>query len=229
MGGTNEKTYKRHSMRQKIKVIALDFDGTLVESNKIKDNAFYSIFGEWPEHRTAMMKWHIANNMMFRQDKFRYFVEVILGRQGDYELIGKLTQKFSELSYKAIVDCSMVDGAQEFLDSFRNKVPMLLVSATPHDELKKILTARLLTRYFKEVQGGPINKTEVLKKFISIKKISPDEILYIGDSPEDLQTAKTLGSHFIGRKSCRELNTSTYPIYTNFVKIKDHLDLCYAF
>ena len=43
-------------MRKKLKVLALDFDGTLVESNKIKDNAFYSIFGEWPEHRDAMMQ-----------------------------------------------------------------------------------------------------------------------------------------------------------------------------
>ena len=216
-------------MRKKLKVLALDFDGTLVESNKIKDNAFYSIFGEWPEHRDAMMKWHLANNTMVRQDKFRYFVEVILGQQGDYELIEKLTNKFSELSYKAIVDCSMVDGAQEFLDAFRNKVQMLLVSATPHNELKKILKARRLTRYFKEIQGGPINKVEVFKKFISVKKISPDEMLYIGDSPEDLQAAKTLGSHFIGRKSCRELNTLTNPIYPDFVKIKEHLDFCYVF
>ena len=123
----------------------------------------------------------------------------------------------------------MVDGAQEFLDTFRNKVQMFLVSATPHNELKKILKARLLTRYFKEIQGGPINKVGVLKKIISVKKISPNEILYIGDSPEDLQAAKTLGCHFIGRKSCRELNILTNPVYTDFVKIKEHLDFHYVF
>ena len=216
-------------MKKKIKVLALDFDGTLVESNKIKDKAFESIFGEWPEHRDAMMQWHFANNTMVRQDKFRYFVEVVLRQQGDDELIEKLTKRFSELSYKAIVNCSMVDGAQEFLNTFRNKVQMFLISATPHNELRKILKARLLTRYFKEIQGGPINKVEVLKKIISDKKISPDEMLYIGDSPEDLQAAKTLGSHFIGRKSCRELNVLTNPIYPDFVKIKEHLDLCHVF
>ena len=106
---------------------------------------------------------------------------------------------------------------------------MFLVSATPHNELRKILKARLLTRYFKEIQGGPNNKVEVLKKIISAKKISPDEMLYIGDSPEDLEAAKILGSHFIGRKSCRELITLTNPIYSDFVKIKEHLDLCYVF
>ena len=86
-------------MRKKLKVLALDFDGTLVESNKIKDKAFESIFGEWPEHRDAMMQWHLADNTMVRQDKFRYFVEVILGQRGDDELIEKLTKRFSELSF----------------------------------------------------------------------------------------------------------------------------------
>ena len=93
----------KKSLRKKLKVFVLDFDGTVVESNKIKDQAFENIFSEWPEHRHAMMKWHFANNTMVRQDKFRYFVEVILGQQGDDELIEKLTKRFSELSYKAIV------------------------------------------------------------------------------------------------------------------------------
>ena len=216
-------------MRKKLKVLAIDFDGTLVESNEIKDKAFDSIFSKWPEHREAMMQWHLANNTIDRQEKFRYFVEVILGKHGHVELIEKLTKRFSELSYEAIVNCPMVDGAQEFLDAYVSKVQLFLVSATPHNELCKILKARLLTRYFKEIQGGPINKVEVFKKIISVKKISPDEMLYIGDSPEDLQAAKTLGSHFVGRKSCRELNTITNPIYPDFVKIKEHLDLCYVF
>ena len=216
-------------MRKKIKVLALDFDGTLVESNAIKDKAFDSIFCEWPEHRVAMMQWHLAENTMPRDEKFRYFVEIILGQQGNDKLIERLTRRFSELSYKAIVNCPMVDGAKEFLDEYASKVQLFLVSATPHNELNKILKARFLKRYFKQIQGAPINKVEVLKKFISVNKISPDEMLYIGDSPEDLKTAKTIGSHFIGRKSCRELNTSTYPVYPDFVKIKVHLDLYYVF
>ena len=215
-------------MKKKLKVLALDFDGTLVESNKIKDKAFYSIFGEWPEHRDAMMQWHLADNTMVRQDKFRYFVEVILGQQGDDELIEKLTKRFSELSYKAIVYCPMVDGAQQFLDTYVSKVQLFLVSATPHNELCKILKARLLTRYFNEIQGAPTNKVEALEKIISVKKISPDEMLYIGDSPEDQQAAKTLGCHFVGRKSCRKLNVLTNPVYADFVKIKEHLDRCYV-
>ena len=39
-----------------LKVIALDLDGTLLDSNHIKDNAFDEIFSEWPEwvHKGAI-------------------------------------------------------------------------------------------------------------------------------------------------------------------------------
>ena len=216
-------------MKKTLKFLAIDFDGTLVESNEIKDKAFDSIFSNWPEHRETMMKWHLANDNIVRQDKFRYFVEDILAEQGNEGLIEKLTTKFSELSYRAIVNCRMVHGAREFLENYVSKVHMFLVSFTPHNELNKILKARFLTKYFKEIQGAPINKVEVLKNVISVNLISPDEMIYIGDSPEDQQVAKTLGCQFIGRKSSRKLNALSDPVYPDFVKIKEHLDRFYVF
>lgn len=224
----NENLNQPQLLRKKIKALTFDFDGTLVESNEIKDKAFDSIFSNWPEHRDAMMQWHLANNTMVREEKFQYFVEVFLRKRDHGYLIEKLTKRFSKLSYKAIVQCPMVDGALEFLEAYGGKVQMFLISATPQNELKKILRARLLAGYFKEIRGGPINKVEVLEKIIFDKKITPDEMLYIGDSPEDQQVAKTLGCNFIGRKSSRELNSLGNPIYSDFVKIKDHFERCYA-
>ena len=76
-----------------LKVIALDFDGTLVESNQIKDRAFAAIFSEWPEHKDAMMQWHLANNSIERQEKFRYFVEEVLCLNDHNDLMEELTVK----------------------------------------------------------------------------------------------------------------------------------------
>lgn len=212
----------------KIKVIAVDFDGTLVESNAIKDNAFEYIFSKWPEHKDKMMRWHLADNTTIRNEKFRYFVEDVLRLQGDDKLIEKLTIIFSELCFKEIVSCPMVDGVLEFLDAYKSKVQLFLVSATPSEELRKIVKLRKLSRYFKEIIGAPINKVEVLKNILSVNRISADEMLYIGDSPEDQEIAKTLGCNFIGRKSCRELNSLTIPVYPDFVKIKEYIDRRYV-
>ena len=210
-----------------LKVIALDFDGTLVESNHIKDRAFETIFSEWPEHKEAMLEWHRSRNTIDRREKFRYFVEKVLCQWGDEELINQLTDKFTELTRQAIVNCPMVAGAQNFLDEHLNKAPLFLISATPQNELDEILERRGLRRYFKRTYGAPINKVAVLKKIMIDKKASPNEMLYIGDSLEDQLVAESLSIHFIGRQSDRELNGVTYSVYTDFIKIKDHLDQNY--
>ena len=213
--------------RTNIKVIAFDFDGTLVESNQIKDQAFATIFSQWPEHKETMMKWHLARNNVDRQEKMRYFVENILEQLDNIELINELSVKFSKLTLQTIVDCPMVQGAQEFLDDCAGKVPLFLVSATPQYELNKILKKRHMNEYFLEAHGAPINKVLILKKIMADEKASPNEMLYIGDSPEDKQAAMSLGIHFIGKQSDRTLNSTNHSFYKNFIKIKEQFNQHY--
>ena len=71
---------------RKIKVIVLDLDGTLVESNHIKDQAFDTIFGDWPDHKETIMAWHLPRNTTDRGEKFRYFLEEILGQKRNRNL-----------------------------------------------------------------------------------------------------------------------------------------------
>ena len=211
-----------------LKVIALDFDGTLVESNHIKDQAFETIFSDWPDYLDDMMEWHLIYNTVDRREKFRYFVEEILKQANKKELIKKLTDKFSELTQKAIIHCPMVKGAQVFLDACIDKISLFLISATPQEELNIILKERSLNRYFQEIYGAPINKVEVLKKIMTFEKVSKDEILYIGDSPEDQKAALMLGIHFIGRKSDRQLDEFG-DIFLDFSEIKKHITHRYEF
>ena len=205
-----------------IKVIAFDFDGTLVESNHIKDQAFKTIFSEWSEHQESMMGWHLTRNDVDRKEKFRYFVEEVLEQPGNEVLIENLVARFSVLTREAIVDCPMVGCAQSFLDDCFGKVPMFLVSATPQKELESILKERHMEGFFKEVYGAPIRKVQILKKILKDENKTPEEMLYIGDTPEDQQSAKSLSIHFIGRKSDRNLNSAAYLVFPDFVKIRKH-------
>ena len=206
-----------------LKVIAFDLDGTLLESNHIKDEAFDSIFSEWPEHRDTVLKWHLSHNHIDRREKFRYFVEEVLTLTGQDKLIEGLTTRFSELTTQAIIDCSFVEGALSFLEYIQGKVATYLVSATPQKELNKILLARKLKNYFNEVYGAPINKEEVLKKIMTNEKVSPNKILYIGDSPEDQQAAEVLDIQFIGRKSDRPLDGKSHELFSDFIQLKKYV------
>ena len=76
MGRKNSKSDCRLSKLKKnrLKVIALDFDGTLV-SQIISDRAFKAIFSDWPEHTETMMRWHKKHDSIERREKIRYFVK----------------------------------------------------------------------------------------------------------------------------------------------------------
>ena len=78
----------------------MDYDGTIVKSNDIKDEAFNSILDDWPLHKNEMMNWHKKNDNIDRKEKFTFFVEKILERKADQTLINLLVKQFSLLTKK---------------------------------------------------------------------------------------------------------------------------------
>lgn len=211
----------------RLKVVALDFDGVIVESNDIKDRAFSEIFHEYPEYYEKMMAYHYAHNAVDRYQKFRYFVEEILKVYDKSVLIEELSNKFSKITKQAIIQSRYVEGALSFLNYVRNKYPLYLISATPQGELNEIIQARDLEKYFKEVFGAPLSKTDIIKKVMVIEKASPDETLFVGDSPEDLRAASLLGIQFVGRKSSRQLSDSNYVIVDDLYGLREYLQKTY--
>jgi phosphoglycolate phosphatase-like HAD superfamily hydrolase len=208
-----------------LKVIALDFDGTLVESNTIKDKAFETIFSDWPEHKESILAWHRPRNTVDRREKFRYFVEEVLHESGNVGKIDELTKRFSVLTRQAIIDCPWVSGATDFLDYFKERLPLFLVSATPQEELNKILDHRRIADYFQQSYGAPLDKSEVLSVIMKDQEASPVETLYIGDSPEDQQAAQNQSIHFIGMDSGRGLKAKN--LCSDFHKILQRVNSCY--
>lgn len=198
-----------------VKIIVLDFDGVIVESNAIKDRAFAKIFNKYPEHYEEMMAYHHARNAVVRHEKFRYFVEDVLKLPDSSDLIDKLAKRFNNFTKQAIIECPYVTGALNFLDAVYNKYPLYLVSATPQAELEEIIEARSLNKYFKQIFGAPQKKSVVINKIMSIENILPQQTLFIGDSPEDFMTADSLGIQFIGRKSDRSIKSFDYPVFSN--------------
>jgi len=205
----------------------LDFDGTLVESNQIKDRAFETIFNKWPNHKQEMMSWHYSNDFIDRREKFKYFVEKVLKLNDRDDLIEQLSKKFQELTRSTIIECPYVEGVENFLDYISHRYTVYLVSATPQLELEYIIRAKNLKVYFKNIYGAPINKLKILRNIISKEKLSSNEILYIGDSPKDQQCAKDLDIIFFGRQSNRVLQESSHYIFKDFNEIYSHLKKYY--
>ena len=203
------------------KLILLDFDGVIIESVGIKDEAFEKLYQNYPKHLPQIMEYHLSHNATIRFIKFRYIAENILNEPYSAKKELELSQKFSDLVFDRIVECPFVEGAIEFLEYFFAKVPLYLISMSPEDELLNVLKLRGLKKYFKQVYSNPVTKSQVFRKILADEQLDVSEVLYIGDTPEDYQAAVKVGIHFIGRKSKKKFPQEVNHVCYNMLEVKD--------
>lgn len=208
----------------RFKVISFDFDGVLVESVGIKDHAFKTLFKEYPEQLDEIMDYHLSNNATVRFEKFRYITENILGMRYNEETEKNLSKKFSSLVFRGILNCPYVPGVKEILDSYWDKIPLYIASMSPADELDEILGARKLKKYFKKIYAVPWIKTEAIRDIMDREHAAPEDVVFIGDSYEDFESAQLTGIFFIGRNSGKSFHGARIPIFKDMFEVKDFLN-----
>lgn len=222
----HEESYQKNSIdnpSMRLKAILFDFDGVLVESVGIKDHAFETLFKEYPEHLDEIMDYHLSNNATIRFEKFRHITKNILGTKYDEETEKSLSKKFSSLVFKGIVSCPYVQGAKEILDFYRDRIPIYLASISPADELDEILEARKLKKYFKKIYAVPWIKTDAIRDIRDRENITPENIVFVGDSYEDFRAARSTGVFFIGRDSGKSFQGASIPIFKDMIAVRNFL------
>ena len=89
----------------------LDFDGVVVESVGIKDQAFRQLYQDFPQHLDRIMEYHLSHNATIRFEKFRYIAENILRCQFTAEMEAKLK------AFRALQPANAVPPYDEGRDS----------------------------------------------------------------------------------------------------------------
>ena len=184
-----------------IKLVILDFDGVIVESNDIKDQALRKIFNRYPDKFDELWQYHRTHVSLSRYAKFDYLLEKI-GQPGNLSLKNKLLADFSETTLKLMKSVSFVAGAKYFLQDMEDRLPLYLASVTPIEDLAIILDNLNIRSFFKEIYGcPPWNKMDAIRDILVREDASPQEAVLIGDSYGDQRAALETGIHFIGRDS----------------------------
>jgi len=185
-----------------ISALVLDFDGVVLESAAIKTEAFIQMFEDYPEHRDAIVEYHLKNLGMSRFKKFSWIYRELLKKPLPRETLELLGARFSALVFEKILKAPFVPGAWEALEATRRTgLPVFVVSGTPHDELVKIIELRGLKDYFKDVWGSPMEKTAALRTIRSKFGLGSGEMLFVGDGYFDYEAARTEGVPFLARDS----------------------------
>lgn len=203
-----------------IKVLIMDFDGVIVESNQPKTEAFELFADLYPEYRDEIMAYHFAHYARSRMFKFKYFIDELMGRPGDSALLDKMAAQFAELVAERVALSPEVAGARAFLEEFSQRIPIYLSSATPVDELKAVLRRRDLFPFFTDIFGDPPTpKSEAIRQALAKEGATPADAVFIGDTGSDRRYAAEAGVRFIGRDSGAGFDVADVEVYPDLTAI----------
>jgi len=206
-----------------LRVLILDFDGVVIESNAVKTEAFEYVFARFPEYAEAMMAFHHAHVSIDRFVKFRRLAE-LMGKEKDAGFLTEIAESFSAQVRSAMLKVPLVPGADSFLDKAVANMPVYLASVTPERELFDVLNKRNLAHWFLEVYGcPPWTKPEAIRDILSREKIGPSGALLIGDSAGDQRAARETGINFLGRDSGLEFDSPLPLCFSDMKEIEKYL------
>ena len=181
------------------KALFFDFDGVLADSVEVKTRAFAEIFKEFgPRVQEKVVEHHRSNGGMTRKDKFVYYYKNFVKLPLSSAELEGLCRKFSALVVDEVVDSDEIPGALNILKKWSVSVPCFIVSATPDDEIIKIVTRRGLAGHFREILGSGRTKTENLSHLLKKYDLFPETSIFFGDAESDYRAAMACGVHFFG-------------------------------
>ena len=201
------------SLLSNYSVILWDFDGVIIDSDKIRIFGFREVLKEYPQNAVdKLIDYHLKNGGLSRYVKFRYFYEEVLGQYISDQRIKILANSFSQIMVKHLKDPQLV--IKEALDciQFLHSAgkTMHIVSGSDEIELLDLTHFLGLKRYFESINGSPTPKVDLVKSIIDNSIEERVSFCLIGDSINDYQAASSNGIKFFGYNNEELINLDDY-------------------
>ncbi len=186
---------------EKYNTFVFDCDGVVLDSNKVKTDAFYQTTLPYGEAAAlAMVNYHVANGGVSRYKKFAYFMEQIAPAHVDLQQSSPdfemLLRAYACHVRKGLLSCDVAPG----LAAMRHKTTdarWVIVSGGDQIELREVFAKRGISDLFDGgIFGSPDTKHEILAREIFLSNIKYPA-LFLGDSKYDFQAAIETGLDFV--------------------------------
>lgn len=203
-----------HLLIKMIKSLIFDLDGTLVDTLKDLCVCTNEILKEYDYKEIEIDKFrHFAGNGI------RKLMErCILASNGDLNLLDEIYFKFT-INYenKCLRYAKLYTNIKEVLNILKDNKYLLFVNTNKNQEIAEIIINNLLPNYFINIYGicdkYPPKPNPYIINYISNEySLKKEEIIYVGDSNVDVETAhnafvKVIGCNY-GFRGKEELSSA---------------------
>ena len=178
------------------KTIIFDCDGVILDSNKVKTDAFYEIGRKYNDDAAReLVDFHVSNGGISRYVKLKFFIKQILPKyiENHHEIkIKYLLEDYSTKVKEGLLKCKVASSLQTIKRDLSN-LKYSIVSGGDQKELRFIFKIRKLDYIFNAgIFGSPDDKETILLRELKNKNfVMP--ALFIGDSKYDYVAANNCG------------------------------------
>lgn len=201
-----------------------DCDGVILDSNKIKTDAFKTIFESYEKNKVIdFINYHKKNNGISRFEKIKYFYDEILKKKINKNVLDSKAKYFGYLVYKNLLICKKVDGVTKLFNHLNNKKKnFFVVSGSYEKELKEIFKERKIDKFFLEICGSPRDKSSLIKYLKKKYSLKFSDSVFFGDSIVDYNLSLNFNIPFIHISKHTEIefdNSLSWKILKDFNEI----------
>ncbi len=181
--------------------IIFDLDGTLVDSlADIADatNRALSLFG-YPVHGYEAYKYFVGNGI-----KNLVYESLPENKKDETSVMECLEVMMKEYRKSHAEKTKLYDGIPELLDLLTEKKLRMAILSNKADELTQLICSKLLDKWHFEIIMGANDRfprkpnPESALYIANEMNILPQNILYLGDTNVDMQTANAAGMFAVG-------------------------------
>jgi HAD superfamily hydrolase (TIGR01549 family) len=188
-------------------VVVFDFDGTLVDSNEIKSVGFSHAFADREECLAAVPEVLASHKRLTRREIVAALVDRIEGlphEQRHYEAVRRVAL-YSAWVEERILEKAKLSPAAELLERWHARASLYVCSLTPRDYLATIVERAGWRRFFVDLAGAPVSKSEMLRATAARHGLEPNDVLMVGDSADDEAAASEAGTSFFRVRQVTDL------------------------
>jgi phosphoglycolate phosphatase-like HAD superfamily hydrolase len=213
---------------RKYDYFVFDCDGVILDSNKIKSDAFaQALEGEDSNLVTKFVQYHKENGGISRYVKFEYYYQELSPHIYTQTAVSEALQRYSVICREQLAKCPEINGvtaALRLLQTLNKKC--FVNSGGDQNELREIFSLRDLSPYFESIFGSPNTKSDNMTIIVNAMDGSRSALLF-GDSATDLKAATDFGLDFVfvaaksewkdGLQYCRDNTKMTVSDFTQLL------------